>query len=153
MALKLESSAFGEAESIPTKHTCDGANISPSLMWTDTPDETASFAIIFDDPDAPAKTWVHWVLYNIPADRSGLEEHVTNDKELNDGALHGTNDFGNYGYGGPCPPSGTHRYVMKLFALDTMLDLDAGATKKQLLEVMEAHIIEQAELTGKYSRG
>jgi len=152
MGLRLESSAFGEGESIPTKYTCDGVNISPPLTWSDTPDETTSFAIIFDDPDAPSRIWVHWVLYNIPAEQAGLEEHIPNDKKLADGALHAINDFGNYGYGGPCPPSGIHRYVMKLFALDTILDLDAGATKKQLLKAVEGHIIEQAELRGKYNR-
>ena len=110
------------------------------------------FALTFDDPDAPAGTWIHWVLYNIPADASDLPEGVLADAELPDGSLNGENSWRRMGYGGPCPPRGTHRYVFHLYALDTALDLEAGAGEKQLLQAMEGHILAQAELMGPYTR-
>lgn len=152
MALTLKSSAYQRGEMIPSKYTCDGANVSPPLEWSDVPEETQSFAIIFDDPDAPAKTWVHWVIYNIPADIQKLEENIPGAKELPWGAVHGVNDFKKQGYGGPCPPGGTHGYYMKLYALDEVLDLKPGATKEQLIDSMDGHILEKAELVGKYKR-
>lgn len=152
MALTLKSPAYEEKGMIPSKYTCDGANISPPLQWSNAPDNTKSFAIIFDDPDAPAGTWVHWVLYNIPSNIHEIEEDVPAQKTLDNGATHGINDFKKLSYGGPCPPGGTHRYFMKLYALDTQLDLKPGATKKQLLDTMEGHIIEKAELMAKYKR-
>ncbi|SMO49053.1 YbhB/YbcL family Raf kinase inhibitor-like protein [Fodinibius sediminis] len=152
MSLQLSSPAFEQNEKIPSVYTCDDRNISPPLEWSQVPGETRSFAIIFDDPDAPSKTWVHWLLYNIPGDWTGLEAQVEEDEEIAGGALHGVNDFGNYGYGGPCPPGGTHRYHMKLYALDTLLEIDPGVMKKELLQAMEGHVIEQAELVGRYSR-
>lgn len=152
MSLQLESRAFSNNEMIPVKYTCDGENVSPPLKWSDAPGETKSFAIIFDDPDAPSKTWVHWVLYNIPSEIQQLEEDISSDKELANGAVHGMNDFKKYGYGGPCPPGGMHGYLLKLYALDTMLDLSPGATKQQLIDAMNGHVIAKAELMGKYKR-
>lgn len=137
---------------IPEKYTCDGENISPPLKWMNPPETTRSFALIFEDPDAPAKTWTHWVLYNIPANQTGLRERVQNLEKFDNGAMHGINDFKKYGYGGPCPPSGTHRYFLKIYALKKQLDLAPGATRKQLLETMEGQIIEKAELMGRYKK-
>lgn len=152
MALTLSSNAFNDGESIPKKYTCDGEDISPQLSWDNVPEGTQSFALISDDPDAPMGTWVHWVIYNIPADKSELQENFPTDAELSDGTLNGKNSWPRLGYGGPCPPSGTHRYYFKLYALDTRLDLESGATKEQLLSAMEGHILDQAEYMGTYSR-
>jgi len=152
MAFELTSTAFGQGEPIPRRYTCDGEDISPPLQWSDPPQGTQSFALIADDPDAPMGTWVHWVLYNIPAQARGLPEAVSSDAELPDGSRHGQNSWRRLGYGGPCPPSGTHRYFFKLYALDAQLDLAAGANKKQLLRAMEGHILAQAELMGTYTR-
>jgi len=152
MAFTLESPAYAQNGSIPSKYTCDGENISPPLKWSGVPEGTRSFALIFDDPDAPAKTWVHWVLYNIPGDRRELEERVPATDTLADGAMHGTTDFREKSYGGPCPPSGAHRYLMKLYALDTELELGPGASKQELLDAMEGHVLDRAELTANYTR-
>jgi Raf kinase inhibitor-like YbhB/YbcL family protein len=152
MPFELTSTGFAHEESIPSKYTCDGEDVSPSLQWGDPPPGTQSFALIMDDPDAPAGTWVHWVLYGLPAQARTLPVGVVPDAELADGGRHGKNSWGRSGYGGPCPPSGTHRYFFKLYALDTMLDLDPGASKEQLLQAMEGHIVAQAELMGMYSR-
>ena len=152
MAFELTSTAFGQGEPIPRRYTCDGEDISPPLQWSDPPQGTQSFALIADDPDAPMGTWVHWVLYNIPAQARGLPEAVSSDAELPDGSRHGQNSWRRLGYGGPCPPSGTHRYFFKLYALDAQLDLAAGANKKQLLRAMEGHVLAQAELMGTYTR-
>jgi Raf kinase inhibitor-like YbhB/YbcL family protein len=152
MAFELISTALAHGESIPRRYTCDGEDISPPLQWSDPPAGTQSFALTFDDPDAPAGTWTHWALYNIPADASALPEGVPADAELPDGSLNGENSWRRMGYGGPCPPGGTHRYVFHLYALDTALDLEAGAGEKQLLQAMEGHILAQAELMGPYTR-
>lgn len=152
MEIKIESSAFKYGEFIPVKYTCDGENVSPPLKWSGAPANTKSLALISDDPDAPIGDWVHWVMYNIPPNVFELEEKIPADKILQNGAIHGLNDFRKFGYGGPCPPSGVHRYFFKIYALDTMLDLPPGATKKQLLEAMKNHIIAQGELMGKYQR-
>lgn len=152
MEIKIESSAFKYGEFIPVKYTCDGENVSPPLKWSGAPANTKSLALISDDPDAPIGDWVHWVMYNIPPNVFKLEEKIPADKILQNGAIHGLNDFRKFGYGGPCPPSGVHRYFFKIYALDTMLDLPPGATKKQLLEAMKNHIIAQGELMGKYQR-
>ncbi|MDH7485501.1 MAG: YbhB/YbcL family Raf kinase inhibitor-like protein [Anaerolineae bacterium] len=152
MAFELTSTAFVQGKPIPRKYTCDGQDISPPLSWGDPPAGTRSLALIADDPDAPAGTWVHWVLYNLPATSRGLPEAVSSDAELADGSRHGRNSWRRLGYGGPCPPRGTHRYFFKLYALDTVLDLKAGADKGQLLKAMEGHILAQAELMGTYSR-
>lgn len=152
MPLKIQSPAFGQGEAIPVKYTCEGENISPPLQWTDIPSGTESFAIIFEDPDAPAKVWVHWILYNIPNQLNHLDEHFPASEILTNGTTHGINDFQKHAYRGPCPPSDSHRYVLKLYALDTMLDLAPGANKKELLHAMEDHILDKAELMGRFAR-
>lgn len=152
MELQLSSSAFEEGGMIPKQYTCDGADISPPLAWQNAPDSAKSFALICDDPDAPRGTWVHWVIFNIPADNTELPENIVPQKELPNGAKQGTNDFRKIGYSGPCPPGGVHRYYFKLYALDTMLDLKPGATKADLLKAMEGHILSLAQLMGKYKR-
>jgi Raf kinase inhibitor-like YbhB/YbcL family protein len=152
MEIKLESSAFKDGQSIPKQYTCDGVNISPPLEWSGVPKNGKTLAIICDDPDAPAGTWVHWVVYNLPADDMGLIENTPATDKLTGGGLQGKNDFGKIGYGGPCPPSGTHRYFFKLYALDAETDLKPGATKSDLLKAMEGHIVAQGELMGTYSR-
>jgi Raf kinase inhibitor-like YbhB/YbcL family protein len=152
MALEITSSAFSEDTMIPTRYTCDGPDVSPDLAWSGVPDTAQSLALICDDPDAPMGTWVHWVLFNIPAGTSGLPAEIPPDAVLENGGRHGTNDFGRLGYGGPCPPGGTHRYFFKLYALDTEPDLASGITKAQLLEAMEGHILAEAQLMGKYKR-
>ena len=152
MAMTLRSTAFTEGASIPKKYTCDGKNVSPPLQWGGAPDETLSFALIADDPDAPAGTWVHWVIYQIPPEKNRLEEEISARRKLENGMVQGENDFGHVGYGGPCPPGGTHRYFFKLYALDTGLDLEPGATKQELLDAMKGHILEESKLMGRYSR-
>ena len=137
---------------IPKKHTCDGDDISPPLEWESVPENAKSIALISDDPDAPMGTWVHWVYYDIPVSINGLPENLTPVENPEIGGKQGTNDFGRIGYGGPCPPGGTHRYYFKIYALDTTLNLSPGAEKKKLLEAMEGHIIEQAQTIGKYKR-
>ncbi len=146
MAMALTSPSFNEGEPIPVKFTCDGEDISPELDWFGTPEGTVSMALIMDDPDAPGSTWVHWVLYDLPMDLSGLREGMTGVGQ------DGTNSWGRTGYGGPCPPSGTHRYFFKLYALDTDLGLEPGTDKESLLAAMESHILGQAELMGTYNR-
>jgi len=152
MEFNIESSAFKEGEKIPSKYTCDGKNISPHLFWKNTPKETISFALINDDPDAPVGDWVHWIIYNIPATTHELKEGASSKKLLPKESIEGMTDFRKTGYGGPCPPSGIHRYFFKLYALNTVLHLPAGVTKKKLLDAMQGHIISQATLIGKYSR-
>ncbi|HUT66699.1 MAG TPA: YbhB/YbcL family Raf kinase inhibitor-like protein [Spirochaetota bacterium] len=150
--LTVESSAFQHGGMIPVKYTCDGTDVSPPITWTDGPEGTKSYAIICDDPDAPVGTWVHWVIYDIPPDVSSLPEAVPSKKALDNGADHGTNDFKRYGYGGPCPPGGTHRYFFKVYALDALIGKGPGLKKKELLRLMEGHIVAKGELIGKYSR-
>jgi Raf kinase inhibitor-like YbhB/YbcL family protein len=150
--MKITSSSFKEGEMIPSKYTCDGDDISPQLSWTGAPDNAKSFALISDDPDAPMGVWVHWVVYNIPTTVSELKENFPKDKSFSDGTKQGISDFQSIGYGGPCPPSGTHRYYFKLYALDIMLDKDAGMTKKELLNAMEGHRLSETQLMGKYKR-
>jgi len=152
MGFTLTSTAFVHGGNIPSQYTCDGVDISPQLAWFGVPDSTKSFALICDDPDAPVGNWVHWVLYNIPSEAREIKEKISNDAKLPNGAQHGFNDFRKFGYGGPCPPGGTHRYFFKLYALDTMLYLTGKVTKQNLLDAMKGHILGQAELMGKYSR-
>jgi len=153
MDIRLTSTAFTGGGTIPRKHTCDGSDVSPPLAWDNVPGGTKSFALICDDPDAPMGTWVHWVLFNLPADTRSLAEAVPPDKELPNGARQGTNDFRKIGYGGPCPPPGKpHRYFFKLYALDTVLDLPAGSTKAQVVKAMEGHVLAEGQLMGKYGR-
>ena len=153
MDIKIKSPAFVPGGKIPGKYTCDGMDISPPLAWTSGPEETKTFALICDDPDAPMGTWVHWILFNLSADIIELRENVQPERELERGAKQGMNDFRKIGYGGPCPPGGTHRYYFKLYALDTEINLEAGATKSELLKAMEDHILAEGKLMGRYERG
>lgn len=150
--MELRSTAFAQGAMIPPTYTCDGEDISPPLEWTGLPEGTGSMALIADDPDAPAGTWVHWVYYDIPPRTQALAENIEHTDNPSVGGTQGKNDFRKIGYGGPCPPSGTHRYFFKLYALDTELNLSPGRTKKELLGAMEGHILGQAELMGKYKR-
>lgn len=152
MAITVTSSAFKEGGMIPAQYTCDGQNISPPLQWEGTPRGTKSFAIISDDPDAPVGIWVHWVMWNIPAEANQLPEGIPQVKKLQDGSIQGLNSYPRRGYSGPCPPSGTHRYYFKIYALDRVLDLPADSTNKDLLKVMEGHILAKGSLMGKYQR-
>lgn len=133
---------------MPDKYGCKGENINPELIISEIPENAKTIALIVDDPDAPSKTWVHWVVFNIPISGDSLE--IKEDETPN--GVEGVNDFGNTNYGGPCPPSGTHRYFFKVYALDSELNLIEGATKEQLEEEMKRHIIDRAELVGLYSR-
>ena len=154
MALTLRSSAFESGSRIPQTYTCDGKDVSPPLRWDTVPPGTESFALICDDPDAPMGTWVHWVIYDIPADADRLPEALPAGERLESGAFQGGNDFGKIGYGGPCPPRGKpHRYFFRLYALDSELNAPAGLTKKTLLDQMQGHILENAEFHGLYGRG
>jgi len=152
MEINIKSAAFVPGGKIPWKYTCDGMDISPPLTWTSGPEGTKAFALICDDPDAPMGTWVHWVLFNLPANITELRENVPPERELEGGAKQGMNDFRKIGYGGPCPPGGTHRYFFKLYALDVEINLEAGATKEELLNAMEGHILAEAQLMGRYER-
>jgi len=150
--IKLASTAFKEGESIPRAYTCDGVNISPPLEWSGVPKTAKTLAIVCDDPDAPGGTWVHWVLYNLPADNIGLVENLPANDNLTAGGFQGMNDFQKIGYGGPCPPSGTHHYNFRIYALDSDLPLKAGATKAETMKAMEGHIVLQGQLMGTYRR-
>lgn len=153
MTLQLSSSAFKNGEFIPGKYTGKGPDVSPPLSWAGVPGGTKNFALICDDPDAPMGTWVHWVIYNIPAETISFEEDVPKGDVLSNGINQGKNDFGKFGYAGPMPPPGkAHRYFFKLYALDTVLDLPAGLTKKELLKKIEGHILAEAQLMGLYKR-
>jgi Raf kinase inhibitor-like YbhB/YbcL family protein len=153
MAMTITSSVFRAGEVIPTKYSCEGANVSPPVQWDGVPAAARSLALICDDPDAPMGTWVHWVLYNLPTSVSNLPEHVPASEMLSSGAKQGMNDFKRIGYGGPCPPPGkTHRYHFKLYALDVELALKPRATKQELLRAMEGHILAEAQLIGTYQR-
>ncbi len=152
MVFELTSTVFANGDPIPMKYTCDDQDISPPLHWKDPPEGTRSFALICDDPDAPVGTWVHWVLYNLPGSTLSLPEAVQSDADFPESGRHGQNSWGRSDYGGPCPPGGTHRYFFKLYALDTVLELDAGAGKEELLRVMEGHVLASTETMGVYSR-
>lgn len=153
LAMELKSSAFQNDQDIPRKYTCDGADVSPPLVWSNPPNGTKAFALIADDPDAPGATWVHWVIYDLPADAKKLAEGVPTRESLPNGAKQGVNDFRNVGYGGPCPPRGpAHRYFFKLYALDQPTNLKPRAAKQHLLAAMKGHILAEAQLIGKYKR-
>lgn len=147
--LQLKSPAFLEQGQIPAKYTCDGydVNINPLLQISDVPEGTQSIVLIVDDPDTPRGDWTHWLLWNIPAQTSQIVED-----EIPVGSVQGKNDFGRNEYGGPCPPSGTHRYQFKLYALDIQLNLDVNTGKKKLEKAMQGHILDQALLVGLYKR-
>lgn len=151
--MEIKSDAFQANQTIPSQYTCDGDDLSPPLAWTGAPNETKSFALIADDPDAPMGTWVHWVLYDLPAAANRLDEDISKAEILPDGVKQGLTDFGTTGYGGPCPPPGKpHRYFFKLYALDELLNLPPRLTKNQLLKSIKEHILSEAELIGVYSR-
>jgi hypothetical protein len=152
MSFLLTSPAFAEGQPIPTQYTCDGQDISPPLAWTGAPGGTASFVLINDDPDCTGAPFVHWVLFNLPGHRAELPEKFAKDPELPDGTLQGLNDFGRVGYGGPCPPSGVHRYFFKLYALNQILTLPPKATRVRLEVKMKACILDRAQLMGTYQR-
>jgi Raf kinase inhibitor-like YbhB/YbcL family protein len=152
MSIPLSSTAFAAGASIPADYSCKGRSVSPPLAWSNTSPGTKSFALIMDDPDAPSGTFTHWVIYNIPAASVGLPEAIPTNGQLSDGTLQGNNGAGRAGYTGPCPPSGTHRYFFKLYALDAMLGLSSGANKDQLLKAMQGHILAQGELMGTFSK-
>jgi Raf kinase inhibitor-like YbhB/YbcL family protein len=153
MLFALKTTAFAVGGEIPTKFTCEGAEVSPALNWNDAPAGTQSFALIADDPDAPVGTWTHWIIWNIPAKAVGLPEGVPKVEESRDGTRQGTNDFKRIGYGGPCPPAGKpHRYFFKLYALDIKPGIKAGASRNELERAMKGHILSQTELMGKYGR-
>jgi Raf kinase inhibitor-like YbhB/YbcL family protein len=154
--MKLTSPDFRDQGEIPSKHTCEGGDVSPGLTWSEVPEGTKSFALIVDDPDAPdpahpKMTWVHWVLYNIPSATGSLHQGI-GEKNLPKGTSHGLNDWKKTGYGGPCPPVGKHRYFHKLYALDTVLPDLKNPTKAQLEKAMEGHVLSKAELVGLYQK-
>jgi Raf kinase inhibitor-like YbhB/YbcL family protein len=155
--MEMRSSAFDAGGKVPPRYTCDGEDVSPPLGWDGIPEGAQSLALIMDDPDAPPGTWVHWVLYDLPPDTPGLNEGVKKTERLENGALQGAcwgvTSFSRVGYYGPCPPpGGPHRYVFRLYALDRRLGLPPRATKVQVLEAMEGHVLAQAELVGRYAR-
>jgi len=151
--MKLTSTTFAAGQPIPRSCTCDGADRSPQLAWSDFPLDRRSFALVCDDPDAPRGTWVHWVLFNLPADAVELAPGVPRAPELPSGARQGVNDAGEVGYGGPCPPrGGPHRYFFRLYALDCALNLSPGVTRRELDEAMASHILAEATHMGTYQR-
>ncbi|HCE16716.1 MAG TPA: YbhB/YbcL family Raf kinase inhibitor-like protein [Anaerolinea thermolimosa] len=154
-SIELSSPAFQAGQPIPPRYTCDGEDSSPPLQWGDPPEGTRSFALIMDDPDAPAGTWVHWVVYNLPGEVRELPEGASRARasefSLPQGAVQGKTSFNRTDYGGPCPPSGQHRYFFRLYALDTTIE-DGILDKKALLKAMEGHILAQGELMGVYQR-
>jgi hypothetical protein len=152
MKITVTSSAFKEGGMIPSKYTCDGDEISPPLDWSDVPAATKSLALISDDPDAPMGTWVHWVVFNMPPETKDLPENIPPEKELKNGAIQGINSSHRTGYGGPCPPSGVHRYFFKVYALDVKLSLGPGAAKKDLEKAMSGHVLGEGQLMGRYKR-
>jgi Raf kinase inhibitor-like YbhB/YbcL family protein len=153
-AIDLTSPAFDEGSAIASRYTCDGPGVSPPLSWALAPDDTQSLALIADDPDAPGGTFVHWVIYDLPPDTRRLPEGVPNRRTLPSGAKQGVNGAGGSGYTGPCPPSGTHRYFFKIYALDTRpgLGVGAGATAERLSDAMEGHVLAEGQLMGTYRR-
>jgi Raf kinase inhibitor-like YbhB/YbcL family protein len=153
MALAMKATAFAKGGEIPKRHTCDGADLSPALSWNGVSPAALSLALIVDDPDAPRGTWTHWLIWNIPAHLTALPEGVPAQEVLENGARQGRNDFDRIGYGGPCPPPGkAHRYFFKLYALNTSLDLKAGAGRQELERALKGHIVSQAEWMGTHRR-
>ena len=153
IAFRITSAAFEPGQPIPARHTCDGENLSPPLQWSGVPASAVTLALVCDDPDAPAGTWVHWVLYGLRPSETGLAEGVAASEMLPGGARQGRNDFHSLGYGGPCPPRGKpHRYFFRLYALDAALDLAPGATRQELSGAVAGHVVAQGELMGTYQR-
>ncbi|MGH9581040.1 MAG: YbhB/YbcL family Raf kinase inhibitor-like protein [Terriglobales bacterium] len=153
IAFVIQTAAFSAGGDIPKKFTCDGADVSPALSWNQPPAGTVGLALIADDPDAPAGTWVHWVLYDLPASARGLPEGVPQQESLASGARQGRNDFRRIGYNGPCPPPGQpHRYFFKLYALSAALNLKPGLTKRDLEQAMKGKVLGESEVMGRYAR-
>jgi Raf kinase inhibitor-like YbhB/YbcL family protein len=149
----LTSSAFQAGAEIARKYTCDGDDVSPPLRWENPPAGTKAFAMITDDPDAPGRTWVHWLIYDLSPETKELTEAISKTEVIAGGAKQGINDFRKLGYGGPCPPPGsTHRYYFKLYALDAATNLKARATKQELLDALKGHVLGEADLMGRYRR-
>lgn len=148
----ITSAVFNAGTPIPGRYTCNGDDVSPPLSLSDHPEDTESIVLIVDDPDAPNQTWVHWVVFNLPGDTTMIPEAVTSTGDLPGTPVQGQNSWGRSDYGGPCPPSGEHRYFFKAYALDTTLDLDADATKANVVAAMDGHILAQAELIGTYEQ-
>jgi Raf kinase inhibitor-like YbhB/YbcL family protein len=152
-SILLTTAAFHDGDRIPGSYTCDGANTSPALTWSDPPSATKSFALVMDDPDAPMGSFVHWVIYNLPASTRTLPAAEPTQAQLSDGSLQGKNDFPGAGYGGPCPPGHSeHHYRFILYAVDTVLPLPSGATKEQVEDALKGHIVARGKLVGRYSR-
>jgi Raf kinase inhibitor-like YbhB/YbcL family protein len=152
MVIKIKSTVFEEGEPIPQKYTCDGVNVSPPLQWGSVPTDVKSIALICEDPDAPSGIWSHWVIFNLPGETTDLSEFIMEREELENGAQQGLNDSGTIGYRGPCPPSVTHRYYFKIYALDVKLNLPSRITRSDLLKAMDGHIIDQGQIGGTYTR-
>ncbi len=150
--LTVRSDSFSHNDMIPSRYTCDGQDISPHIAWSGAPEETKSFALLCDDPDAPVGDWVHWILFNIPPQITELSEGFSAKGGAIPGIKAGITDFRKTEYGGPCPPGGTHRYFFKVYALDAPLSLKEGATKRDLLRAIEGHILGKGELVGRYAR-
>lgn len=152
-ALEIKSDAFENAGMIPIQYSCDGSDSSPYISWEDAPSGVKSLALICDDPDAPSGNWVHWVIYNIPADKNYLDTDLPKERILEDGSIQGINDFRQIGYNGPCPPPGkAHRYFFTLYALDTVLSLSGNAEKSSVLKAIEGHVLAEAKTVGLYRR-
>ena len=151
MTIKITSPAFKEGEPIPKRYTCNDVNVSPPLNFEDIPEDTSSLALILEDPDA-SQLFTHWIIFNLPAESTGLPEFVMGRELMDDGSKHGLNSFGLVGYGGPCPPRGTHRYYFKIYALDEKLDLPPLIRRDEFLEAIEGHILDQGELMGTFTR-
>jgi Raf kinase inhibitor-like YbhB/YbcL family protein len=154
MDFKLTSTSFEAGQTIPTRYTCEGDDISPQLSWTGTPPGTRSLALICEDPDAPRGLFTHWVLYNMPSDQTQLPEALESDERTATGRIQGRNDFGNTGYGGPCPPHGDqpHRYFFRLYALSKLLPVTLGTTRQQILDQMQGAVLAQTEWMGTFGR-
>ena len=150
--MKLTSPAFSEGALIPVEYTCTGGDFSPPLAWSDLPAGAKSLVLIVDDPDAPVGTWVHWVAFNLPVTGRGLPEGIKDAKQLPGGGVQGANSWRRTGYGGPCPPSGIHRYFFKLYALDTILSLDNKAAAKDVQAAMKGHALAETQLMGRFKR-
>ncbi len=152
MKITVTSPAFAPGAMIPKKYTADAENVSPPLIVSGVPERVKSLALICDDPDAPAGDWVHWVIYNIPPAVREIPEDIGPDRRVPGMGIQGRNDFGKIGYGGPMPPSGTHRYFFKVYALDTVLSPEPALSKAALLQAMQGHVLAQGELMGRYAR-
>lgn len=153
MGINIMSDVFEDGDMIPTRHTCDDVNVSPPLRWDSLPERTISFAILCEDPDAPMGTWTHWIIFNIPPDVMELSAEIENKEHLERGIMQGVNDFGYVGYGGPCPPEGEeHRYIFRVYALDTTLNIGPTAKRDAFLKALNENVLDEGQLMGIYGR-